>query len=134
MKSYEVVVILDPQKVENNGEAFSKSIEEQIAKLNGTVTRVKCLELRTFARPIKKHTAGIYYDYVVEAEGTFVAAIKDFYRLNAAVLRLVVFDFVKGQDDIVFEPSQGHDSLIKEENFQDAYEREERPYRGGYRD
>lgn len=136
LKKYEVVVILDPQKVEGNGDAFSEALQASFAELGGKTTRVKFMDLRTFARPIKKHTAGIYWDYVVDAEPTFVAAIKDKYRLNAAVLRLVVFEFVEGQDDDVFTPRPEHDSLIKEENFQDAYEREERPFHAGgkYRD
>lgn len=129
MKKYEVVVILDPQKVEGNGDAFSESIKSEIAGLGGNLTREKFFNLRTFARPIKKHKAGLYWDYVVEAEGTFVAALKDKYRLNATVLRLAVFDFVDGHDDDVFNPRPEHDSLIKEEDFQEAYEREERPYR-----
>lgn len=129
MKKFEVVVILDPQKVEGNGEAFSDTIKAYIEEIGAKVTRVKCLELRTFARAIKKHKAGIYWDYVVEAEGAFVETLQDKYRLNATVLRLVVFDFVDGQDDDVFSPKPGHDKLIKEENFQDAYDRDERPFR-----
>ena len=129
MKKYEVVVILDPAKVEGNGDAFSETIVKEMTELGANVVRTKFFELRTFARPIKKHKAGIYWDYVVEAEGAFVAAVKDKYRLNAAVLRLVVFDYVDGQDDDVFNPKEGHKELFKEESFQDAYDREERPYR-----
>lgn len=134
MKTYEVVVILDQDKVEAEGETFADGIAAQIATLGGTIKRTKNLGKKTFARAIKKKPAGIYWDFVVEAEGPFVAAIKDFYRLNATVLRLVVFDFVidkKGryQDEMVFNPTEGHNNLIKEENFQDAYDREERPFR-----
>ena len=129
LKKYEVVVILDPAKVEGNGDAFSESIVKEMTGMGANVTRTKFFELRTFARPIKKHKAGIYWDYVVEAEGTFVAAVKDKYRLNASVLRLVVFEYVDGQDNDVFNPRPEHDALFKEESFQDAYDREERPYR-----
>ena len=130
MKKYEVVVILDPQKVEGDGNAFSESIKSEMAAMGATLAREKFFNLRTFARPIKKHKAGLYWDYVVEAEGTFVAALKDKFRLNQTVLRLAVFDFVDGHDDDVFNPRPEHDSLIKEEDFQDAYEREERPFHG----
>ena len=129
MKKYEVVVILDPQKVEGEGETFSDGMVNEMAAMGGKTVRTKALGLKTFARQIKKSKAGIYWDYVVEAEGEFVAAVKDKYRLNASVLRLVVFDFVDGQDDDVFNPRPEHDSLIKEESFQDVYDREERPYR-----
>lgn len=128
MKKYEVISILDPEKVEGDGELFSNSMVAEMEAMGAKAGRIKNLGLRTFARPIKKRKAGIYWDYVVEAEGAFVASVKDKYRLNAAVLRLAVFDFVDGQDDDVFTPRPEHDSLIKEESFQDAYDREERPF------
>ena len=130
MKKYEVVIILDPRAVEGNGDAFSEAFQASMKELGGNVTRVKFFEQRTFAYPIKKRKTGIYWDYVVEAEGTFVAALKDKFRLNQSVLRLAVFDYVEGQDDDVFNPREEHDKLIKEDNFQDAFEFDERPYRG----
>ena len=130
MKKYEVVTILDPRAVEGNGDAFSDALQAAMKELGGNVTRVKFFEQRTFAYPIKKRKTGIYWDYVVEAEGTFVAALKDKFRLNQSVLRLAVFDYVEGQDDDVFNPREEHDKLIKEDNFQDAFEIDERPYRG----
>lgn len=131
MNKYEVVAILDPQKVEasSNGKAFSDQMEAAFAELGATVKRVKCLEQRVFTYPIKKRKAGIYWDYVVEADGPFVAAVLDKYRLNATVLRLAVFDFVDGQDDDVFTPRPEHESLIKEDSFSDSFDREDRPYR-----
>ncbi|MBR6373596.1 MAG: 30S ribosomal protein S6 [Victivallales bacterium] len=130
MKKYEVVIILDPRAVEGNGDAFSDAFQASMKEMGGNVTRVKFFEQRTFAYPIKKRKTGIYWDYVVEAEGTFVAALKDKYRLNQSVLRLVVFEFEDGQDDDVFNPREEHDKLIKEDNFQDAFDFDERPYRG----
>ena len=59
-----------------------------------------------------------------------MAELKDKYRLNQSVLRLVVFEYEDGQDDDVFNPREEHDKLIKEDNFQDAFDFDERPYRG----
>ena len=130
MKKYEVVIILDPRAVEGNGDAFSDAFQASMKDMGGNVTRVKFFEQRTFAYPIKKRKTGIYWDYVVEAEGAFVAALQDKYRLNQSVLRLAVFEYEDGQDDDVFNPREEHDKLIKEDNFQDAFEFDERPYRG----
>ena len=130
MKKYEVVIILDPRTDDGNGDAFSDAFQASMKEMGGNVTRVKFFEQRTFAYPIKKRKTGIYWDYVVEAEGTFVAELKDKYRLNQSVLRLVVFEFEDGQDDDVFNPREEHDKLIKEDNFQDAFDFDERPYRG----
>ena len=122
MAKYEAVFIFDPTLVEGNGEAFGKTVEEQIQALGGTLGRIKCLDKRQFARPIGKHKAGIYWDYVVSAEGPFVAALKDLYRLNATVLRTAIFEFEDGHDDDVFTPRPEHDSLIKEGDFSEAFD------------
>ena len=85
MRKYEAVFILDPRKVEGDGEGFSATIEEAFKELGGTVERVKCLERKTFARPIGRHTMGIYWDYVVSLPPQAVAELKDKYRLNQNV-------------------------------------------------
>jgi len=123
---YEAVFILDPRRVEGNGEDFSTSIVEQIQELGGNVLRVKCLDKKVFARPIGKHKAGIYWDYVAEMAPDCVEKLQDKYRLNKTVLRLAVFKFIEGQDDEVFKPRE--ERLFKEENFQDDIF-EERSYR-----
>jgi len=128
LSKYEAVFILDPTKVEGNGEAFGKTIEEQIQALGGTLCRIKCLDKRQFARPIGKSKAGIYWDYVVELEANAVDQLKEKYRLNQTVLRLVVFSYTDGQDDYVFAAPQER-AFLHEENFQDEFDRDERPYR-----
>ena len=80
MRKYEAVFILDPRKVEGDGEAFSDSIVENFKNNGGTVERVKNLERKTFARPIGRHTMGIYWDYVVSLPPDAVAKIKDQFR------------------------------------------------------
>lgn len=127
MAKYEAVFIFDPAVVEGNGEAFGKTVEEQIQALGGTITRIKCLDKRQFARPIGKHKAGIYWDYIVEMDTQAVAVLKDKYRLNPTVLRLVVFTYEDGQDDDVFKPRD--ERFFRDENFQDDFDRDERPYR-----
>lgn len=129
MKKYEAVFILDPRRVENNGEAFSTGIEDVIRSLGGTLTRSLCLEKRVFARPIGKHKAGLYWDYVMECGPEAIAALQDKFHLNQTVLRLAVFEYEDGQDDDVFKPRDGHDRLVREESFQDSFDRDERPFR-----
>jgi ribosomal protein S6 len=126
LAKYEAVFILDPLKVEGNGEAFSQTIEEQFKELGGEVTRTKFFEKRIFARPIGKHKAGLYWDYVVEMPEASVALLQDKYRLNPTVLRLAVFNFVEGHDDDVFKP-RARD--FRDDSFQDdGFERDS--YRG----
>ena len=129
MRKYEAVFILDPRKVEGDGEGFSGTIEEAFKELGGTVERVKCLERKTFARPIGHHTMGIYWDYVVSLPPQAVAELKDKYRLNQTVLRLVVFNFEDGQDDSFFNPPENRAKLFQEDFFGDSFEHDDRPYR-----
>ena len=132
LAKYEAVFILDPRKVEGNGEAFSAAIEEQIKALGGEITRVKCLDKRVFSHPIGKHKAGVYWDYVMEMEPSALEPLKDKYRLNQTVLRLAIFSYVEGQDDDVFKPRE--ERSFKEENFQDDmfdHDSHSYGYRGG---
>ena len=129
MSKYEVVFILDPAKVEGNGEAFDATIQEQLKALGGEISRVKFFEKRTFARPMGKHTVGLYWDYVVSMDATVPAQIKDKYRLNQTVIRVAIFKFEDGQDDEVFKPRDA--SIFGEESFQDEYENDAYRYRNG---
>ena len=127
MSKYEVVFILDPAKVEGNGEAFDAEIQEQLKALGGEISRVKFFEKRTFARPMGKHKVGLYWDYVVTLDPQAPAKLKDKYRLNSTVIRLAVFTYEDGQDDEVFKPRDA--SIFGEESFQDEYDNENYRYR-----
>jgi ribosomal protein S6 len=129
VSKYEVVFILDPAKVEGNGEAFEATIQEQLKALGGEISRVKFFEKRTFARPMGKHKVGLYWDYVVSMDATVPAQIKDKYRLNQTVIRVAIFKFEDGQDDEVFKPRDA--SIFGEESFQDEYENDAYRYRSG---
>ena len=123
---YEVMFILDPEKVEGNGEAADTAIQAQLKEFGGEITRVKFLEKRTFARPMGKHKVGLYWDYIVELDATVPAQIKDKYRLNPQVLRIGIFHWKPGQDDEEFKPRD--EKIFGEESFQDQYDNEN--YRG----
>ncbi|MCQ2403328.1 MAG: 30S ribosomal protein S6 [Lentisphaeria bacterium] len=128
MSKYELMFILDPAKVEGNGEAFDATIQAYLKELGAEVTRVKFFEKRTFARPIGRHKAGLYWDYVAELPATAPAAVQDKYRLNETVLRIGIFHFEDGQDDEVFTPRDAN--ILGEESFQDEFENENYRFRG----
>ncbi len=98
MRTYETIFILDPKKLEDGGEAFSKAAGAQVEALGGKVQKSVSLGRRQFARPIGKHKAGVYWDLVVDLANESVAVLKDRYRLNSTVLRLEVFDYVEASD------------------------------------
>ncbi len=134
MRKYEAVFILDPRKVEGNGGAFDTTIQETLKANGATIERVKDLGSKVFAYPIKKQKTGLYWDYVVTMGPEAVAKVKDYYRLNPSVLRLVFFLFEDGQDDDVFSPSENRDKLFRDDTFGDGFDRDERPYGGGFRE
>ena len=127
MSKYEVVFILDPAKVEGNGETFDAAIQEQIKEFGGEISRVKFFEKRTFARPMGKHKVGLYWDYVVSMDAAVPAKLKEKYRLNQTVIRVAVFKFEDGQDDEVFKPRDSR--IFGEESFQDEYDNDNYRYR-----
>lgn len=131
MTKYEVVFILDPAKVEGNGEAFEAAIQEQLKELGGEISRVKFLEKRTFARPMGKHKVGLYWDYVVAMGADVPVKLKEKYRLNQTVIRLEVFKYEDGQDDEVFKPRDAR--IFGEESFQDEYDNDNYRYRSARR-
>jgi ribosomal protein S6 len=93
LNTYEAVFILDSRKIEDNGETFSKEAETEIEKLGGKVTSCTSLGRKQFARPIGKHRAGNYWDFIIELDPAAVFSLKDRYRLNPVVLRLEVFHY-----------------------------------------
>ncbi len=95
MNTYEAVVILDERKLEDGGEAFSNQIAKRLEDLGGKVLKLEPMGRRQFARPIGKHNAGTYFDYLFELEPAQVSVFKETYRLDDVVLRLQVFHYDK---------------------------------------
>ncbi len=95
MKKYEAIVILDPQRVDDHGEAFMNDVEAVVTELGGKVVSNEKMGRKQFAAPIRKKTAGLYWDLVFEAETDSISKLKDRYRLNNTVLRLEVFVYDK---------------------------------------
>ena len=93
MKKYEAIIILDDRKVEANGNAFVRSVEEVIAELGGTKLVSECMGRKQFAYPIKKKNAGTYWDVIFEIDESGVAKLLDRYSLSQEVLRFVIFSY-----------------------------------------
>ncbi len=95
MKKYEAILILDSQKVDDSGDAFVKDVEAAIVELGGKIVKTDRMGRKQFAAPIKKKTAGLYWNLVFEAEQDSITKLKTRYCLNATVLRLQVFVYDK---------------------------------------
>jgi len=116
VKTYDVIFILDEKKIEDGGEGFAKDVTNHIKTLGGNLQEKVAMGRKSFARPIGKNTAGIYWEFIVEMEPAKVALFEDKYRLNATILRMKVFHYVpipqsgrKATADLI--PNLGPDML-----------------------
>ena len=91
MKTYEAVFILDDKKLDDHGDSFARQVGDHIRDLGGKVKEKGSLGRKQFARRIKKRSAGQYWDFVFDLDPDKVVTFEDKYRLDDAVLRLVVF-------------------------------------------
>ncbi len=91
MKTYEIVIILDSRRIEDNGDAFASGVTAEVEKLGGKVLDFVNMGRRVFARNIGKSKAGNYLDFIIEIDPTKVDAYLDHYRLNETVLRQMMF-------------------------------------------
>jgi len=90
LKKYEAIFILDIRKVEDEGLSFSKELTGLIESLGGNVINVEPMGRLQFSYEIKKRKAGIYFDYIFEAEEKSIIQIKNRYRLDERVLRNMI--------------------------------------------
>lgn len=91
MANYEAMFIVKPDLNEEQQKEFYAQLNDCITKNNGEVVESKVWsERRRLAYPIKKSQDGIYYLISFKAEAKQVLALKQVYRLNENILRLLV--------------------------------------------
>jgi len=91
LRTYEAIFVLDERQYDDGGEAFSHELVKQIERLGGQVRERTAMGRKQFARPVRKQTAGIYWDLVFELPPEKVVELKEHYRLNESVFRSEVF-------------------------------------------
>jgi small subunit ribosomal protein S6 len=62
-------------------------VKEELEKLGGTLESTTRMGKKTFARPLKKQTAGIYAVLMLKLEGTKMDAFKKRLKLGTNVFR-----------------------------------------------
>lgn len=93
MKKYESVFILDIRKVEQDGADFSKELDKLIRDLGGKVEEAVSMGRKQFAREINKRKAGIYWNVIFELDPANVIKIKDNYKLDERILRILIVNY-----------------------------------------
>ncbi|GAA5140247.1 30S ribosomal protein S6 [Nocardioides marinquilinus] len=90
MRSYEVMVILDPSVEERTVEASLKRYTDLVTKDGGTVEKFEVWGRRRLAYEIQKHAEGVYAILNVRAEPATVKELDRQLGLNETVLRTKV--------------------------------------------
>lgn len=93
MRTYEAVFILNDRKVEGGPESFADIVARDVEELGGAIRDKEMLGRKQFARPIGRHRAGTYWDFIVHMQPDQVDVLRERYRLSNQVLRLEIFQY-----------------------------------------
>ena len=93
MKKYEAVFILDVRKVEDEGKAFSEEFGKNLESMGGKLIETNEMGRKQFAREIKKRKTGIYWDYVFELDSLKCKEVRNMYRLDERVIRILIVNY-----------------------------------------
>lgn len=91
MKKYEIVFILEEQRLEDQGEAFAAEFESFVKSNGGTIVESLPMGRKQFAREISKRKAGIYWDFIFSLDENKVKTIPDKFHLDERILRLQIY-------------------------------------------
>ncbi|MFQ5680463.1 MAG: 30S ribosomal protein S6 [Candidatus Omnitrophota bacterium] len=90
-RKYEAIFILKANQKESEIKAIAQELSDSIVKNNGAVSLSEVwMAKRRFTFPIKKHKDGTYYKILFTADTAAIKAIKQAYRLNDKILRLMI--------------------------------------------
>ena len=91
MRTYETVIILNDRLVQDEGKAFAEEFSSKISGTGGEIIKATPLGRKQFAREIKKHKTGTYWDFVINLSEQEAKKLQDAYKLDERILRTQVF-------------------------------------------
>lgn len=90
MNKYEAMVIVKPNLSDEDKKALFKQIDEAVVKNGGQITQSGIwAEKRKFYFPINKFSEGIYYLAAFMAPSQAVKDVRNIYKLNENILRVL---------------------------------------------
>ena len=90
MNKYEAMFILHPSLNEEELVKLKSSIGEEVKKNEGRIEGNKDLGKKKLTFPIKKQKEGIYHIINFEASPSSIKILKNSYRLNESILRVLI--------------------------------------------
>jgi len=88
-RSYTALFIIVPEKNEAMDE-MKEAIGTVIKENSGKIEKEDVVGKKTLAYPIKKHTAGVYYEVTLTALPSGIAAMNRQFRINTDILRTLI--------------------------------------------
>jgi small subunit ribosomal protein S6 len=89
LRSYDVLVIIDPRPTDEEVAALLTQLGEQVKALGGEVTNIDNWGKRRLAYDMRKQREGTYAVLAVSAEPAMVKEFERQLRLNESVLRFL---------------------------------------------
>lgn len=89
LKSYELVVILDPDTTNDQQKEVFRRNKAVIETFNGSIHLLETWGRRHLANPIKKKKYGVYFHMMFQAKPAAVAEIERIMRISDHVIRFM---------------------------------------------
>ena len=90
MNKYEAMVIVKPDLSDEDKKTLFKQIDDAVTKNGGAITQSGVwAERRKLYFPIKKYMEGVYYLVAFSAPSEAVKEIRNTYKLNENILRVL---------------------------------------------
>ncbi|MDR2975180.1 MAG: 30S ribosomal protein S6 [Propionibacteriaceae bacterium] len=91
MRSYEIMIILDPEVDDRQVQSVVDNHLKSVTKAGGVITNIDIMGRRRFAYEIKKKAEGTYVVVNVDAEAAVVKELDRRLSIDEKVLRAKVF-------------------------------------------
>ena len=93
LRTYEALYIVRPDLEDEEVETVSKAVESLVTEQGGAILQSEIWGKRRLAYNVEKFVEGRYVLLRFEADATFVARLKEYFRLADAVIRHLVTHF-----------------------------------------
>lgn len=90
MNKYEAMLVFQPALTEEQLAVEMSAISEKIVKDEGRVENIQNMGKKRLAFPIKKQKEGFYQLVNFEAKPSLIKILKNAFRLNETILRVLV--------------------------------------------
>ena len=87
MRTYEIMVIADPNMPDDEIDQLNSQVESLVTEAGGKVENIEKMGRRKLAYEIQRHKEGIYVLFTVAADGDIVKEVERRFRVMDPVLR-----------------------------------------------